>query len=246
MRRISTARFCSQIAALSLAIGAIGTIGVQPTYAQEQQDRVLIVNGQATIDVPTSVTQVNLGIEVQGKTAQEVQEEVARRSNGLISLLRSRNVEKLQTTGVYLSPVYTYNPDNGESKVTGYSATNSVSFRVATDRAGSIIDEAVTTGATRVDGISFIASNEAIEAARQQALRAAIADAQSQADTVLDALNLTRQEIVNINISSSTPMPQPLNFAIDSREATGVFAQSSVLVGGEQQVQAYVTLSIGY
>jgi uncharacterized protein YggE len=246
MSRIATARFWSQIAALSLAVGAIGVIGVKPTYAQEQQDRVLVVNGQATIDVPTSVTQVSLGIEVQGKTAQEVQSEVARRSNGLISLLRSRNVEKLQTTGVYLNPVYTYNPDNGESKVTGYSATNSVSFRVTTDRAGSIIDEAVASGATRVDGISFIASNEALEAARQQALRAAIDDAQSQADTVLDALNLTRQEIVNINISSSTPMPQPLAFALENRDLTGGFAQSTALVGGEQQVQAYVSLSIGY
>ncbi|MGC1198229.1 MAG: SIMPL domain-containing protein [Geitlerinemataceae cyanobacterium] len=233
----------NQLTVLSLTFGMVGLGAIEPVLAQEARTRTLTVNGQATVEVPTSLSQVSLGIEVQGRTAEEVQQEVARRSDALVTLLRSRNVEKLQTTGVNLYPLY--NSDGNAPRITGYTASNIVSFRLATDQAGTLLDEAVAAGATRIDGISFIASDEAIETARQQALRNATQDAQSQADTVLAALNLTRREIVNIQVSVSTPAPQPIvRGALESRAAT--FDESTVLVGGDQQVYAYVTLVIGY
>lgn len=243
MNRQSSSRFWSQITALSLSLGLVSLGAIEPVLAQEQQTRTLTVSGQATVEVPTSLTQVNLGIEVQGKTAEEVQQEVARRSQTLVDLLRSRNVEKLQTTGVNLYPQY--NSDGNPPRITGYTASNTVSFRIATDRAGNLLDEAVSAGATRIDGISFVATDEAIETARQQALRTATQDAQTQADTVLAALNLTRREIINVQISSSTPAPQPVMGTFLRGEATFADA-STVLVGGDQQVYAYVTLVIGY
>jgi uncharacterized protein len=243
MSGLFSSRVWSQVTALSLTFGLVSLAAIEPVFAQEQRDRTLTVNGQATIEVPTSLTQVSLGIEVQGRTAEEVQEEVARRSSALVTLLRSRNVEKLQTTGVNLYPLY--NSDGNTPRITGYTGSNIVSFRLATDKAGTLLDEAVAAGATRIDGISFIASDEAIETARQQALRAATQDAQSQADTVLSALNLTRREIVNVQVSASTPAPQPIVMgALESRVAA--IDASTILVGGEQQVYAYVTLVIGY
>jgi uncharacterized protein len=243
MSHLFSSRIWSQLTVLSLTFGMVSLATIEPVCAQEQRERTLTVNGQATIDVPTSLTQVSLGIEVQGRTAEEVQQEVARRSETLIALLRSRNVEKLQTTGVNLYPLY--NTDGNSPRITGYTGSNIVSFRLATDKAGSLIDEAVAAGATRIDGISFIANDEAIETARQQALRAATQDAQSQADTVLAALNLTRREIVNVQVSASTPAPQPVIMgALETRASA--FDATTALVGGTQQVYAYVTLVIGY
>lgn len=241
--RSYSSRFWSQITALSLTLGMVSLGAIEPVWAQEERTRTLTVSGQATVEVPTSLTQVSLGIEVQGRTAEEVQQEVARRSQTLVDLLRSRNVEKLQTTGVNLYPLY--NSDGNPPRITGYTASNIVSFRMATERAGSLLDEAVSAGATRIDGISFVATDEAIEIARQQALRNATQDAQTQADTVLATLNLTRREIVNVQISSSTPAPQPLMGTMQRGVASFEDA-STVLVGGEQQVYAYVTLVIGY
>lgn len=243
MSHLFSSRVWSQLTVLSLTFGMVSFAVIEPVYAQEQRARTLTVNGQATIDIPTSLTQVSLGIEVQGSKAEEVQQEMARRSETLIALLRSRNVEKLQTTGVNLYPLY--NNDGNSPRITGYTASNIVSFRLATDRAGSLIDEAVSAGATRIDGISFVANDEDIETARQQALRAATQDAQSQADTVLAALNLTRREIVNVQVSASTPAPQPVIMgALETRGAA--FDATTALVGGNQQVYAYVTLVIGY
>jgi hypothetical protein len=134
------------------------------------------------------MTQVRLGVEIQGKTAQEVQQQVAKRSQAVVQLLKARQVEKLATTGISLNPNYSYK--DGKQNITGYSSTNTVSFRIDTEKSGTLLDEAIKAGATRIDGISFVASDEAIAQAQQQAIQKASEDAKKQADAALKALNL--------------------------------------------------------
>ncbi|SRR5579883_79631 len=218
----------------------------QPVLAQEKQKtmlRTLTVSGRKVEMIPTTLSEVSLGVEIQGKTAQDVQQEAARKSSAVVTLLKNRNVEKLQTTGIVLNPVYSYN--NNVQKIVGYSATNTVSFRIATDRAGSLLDEAVKAGATQINSVSFVASDDAIAQARKQALREATQDAQQQADTVLSSLGLKQKEVVGIQINgASTPPPQPLMRATVASVAKQ--DASTPVIGGEQQVEASVTLQISY
>ena len=228
---------------ISLALGLFGLILVSPVTAQERQLRTLTVTGRGTESVATTIAQVRLGVEVQGRTAREVQEEAARRSSAVIALLRSRNVEQLQTTGISLNPVYSY--ENNVQRLTGYQATNIVSFRLDTQRIGSLLDEAVTAGATRIDSIIFTATDPAIAQAQEQALREATQDAQRQANAVLGALNLTRREIVSIQLNAATPpTPPPIARAVLQESADKV--ASTPIIGGEQEVEASVTLQISY
>lgn len=234
---------------ISLALGLIALTFTNPVLAQERGQtqglplRTLTVSGRGVEMIPTTLTQVNLGVEVQGKTAQEVQQEAARRSSAVVALLRSRKVEKLQTTGISLNPVYSN--DNNVQRLKGYSASNIVSFRLDTEQTGNVLDEAVKAGATRIDSISFVASDTAITAAQQQALRKATQEAQQQADTVLNALNLTRREVVSIQVNGSSPPPPPtLRYEAQATSADRLV--STPVVGGEQQVEASVTLQISY
>ena len=48
-----------------------------PQSAQERMLRTLTVTGQCTEKIPATLAQVQLGVEAQGKTAQQVQQEVA-------------------------------------------------------------------------------------------------------------------------------------------------------------------------
>ena len=227
-----------------LALGILSLMFTSPAIAQEQLLRTLTVTGQGTETIPTTLTLVQLGVEAQGRTAEQVQQEVARRSAAVVDLLRSRRVEKLETTGIRLSPDYSY--DDGAQRLAGYSASNIVSFRIATEQAGNILDQAVQAGASRIDNVSFVAEDDAISAAQQVALRDATQDAQQQANTVLDALGLTPEEIVNIQINgASTPPPRPMPLASRIAEAAD-FAATTPVVGGEQTVRARVTLQISY
>lgn len=226
-----------------LAIATYLSLGlINPAMAQERVLRLLTVTGQGIERIPTTLTQVQLGVEIQAKTAAEVQQEVAKRTSTVVELLRSRQVEQLQTTGINLQPNYQYN--NNERRLVGYIGTNTVSFRLQTEKVGILLDEAVKAGATRIDGVSFTATEAAISVAQKEALRLATTDAQQQGEAVLRALNFTAKEIVSIQINGAN-IPQPR--MIQAEQFTKAAAPPiTPVIGGEQTVQASVTLQISY
>jgi uncharacterized protein len=235
----------------TITIAALpATVLLMPDSAQAQSVssnrlRTLTVSGRGTEAIPTTIAQVRLGVEAQGKTASEVQSAIAKRSNAVVAFLKSRNVEKLETTGVNLNPTYSY--ENNKQVLTGYSGSNMVVFRTSNNAAGEIIDQAVKSGASRIDGISFIATDEAIAAAQKIALKRATQEAQAQANAVLSALNFTQKDIIGIQINNAVPRPRPMEMenAQMLRSAKVADAPSPV-IGGEQTIDATVTLEISY
>ena len=242
LQRGDRINFGSLLTALCLTLTLVSFVGLDAAVAQEQRIRTLSVTGRGVEAIPTTQTQVALGVEVQGKTAAEVQQEAARRSSAVVALLRSRQVQKLETTGITLSPNYTY--ENNQQRLIGYIATNTVSFRLNTQSAGTLLDDAVQAGATRIQGVSFVAADSAIEQAQKQALKKATQDAQAQADAVFSALNLKRGEILNIQVNGASP-PPPMYRQVAASRLAGADATTPV-VGGEQQIEASVTLLFGY
>lgn len=242
LQRGDRINFRSLLTALCLTLTLVSFVGLDAAVAQEQRIRTLSVTGRGVEAIPTTQTQVALGVEVQGKTAAEVQQEAARRSSAVVALLRSRQVQKLETTGITLSPSYTY--ENNQQRLIGYIATNTVSFRLNTQSAGTLLDDAVQAGATRIQGVSFVAADSAIEQAQKQALKKATQDAQAQADAVFSALNLKRGEILNIQVNGASP-PPPMYRQLAASRGPAADATTPV-VGGEQQVEASVTLQFGY
>jgi len=231
---------------LSIVLGTLSFSGftaleIAPVQAEETMPRSISVSGYGVEQVPTTLTAVQLGVEAQGETPLEVQQEVARRSAAVVDYLKSQSVNQLQTQSISLNPLYDYS--GNEPKVTGYSASNIVSFRIETSRSGSILDEAVRRGASRIDSMQFVATDEAITEARQVALVEATEDAQRQADAVLKALGLTRQSVLGIQINNApsfSPSPNVL-YAADAK--AGV---TTPVVGGDQQVEAIVTIHFNY
>ena len=242
LQRGDRINFRSLLTALCLTLTLVSFVGLDAAVAQERRIRTLSVTGRGVEAIPTTQTQVALGVEVQGKTAAEVQQEAARRSSAVVALLRSRQVQKLETTGITLSPNYSY--ENNQQRLIGYIATNTVSFRLNTQSAGTLLDDAVQAGATRIQGVSFVAADSAIEQAQKQALKKATQDAQAQADAVFSALNLKRGEILNIQVNGASP-PPPMYRQLAASRAANADATTPV-VGGEQQIEASVTLHFGY
>ncbi len=186
---------------------------------------------------------MRLGVEVQGKEAGKVQRETANRSDAVVKFLRSRQVEKLETTGISLQPNYDFS--NNQRRLIGYIGANLISFQIDIAQAGILIDEAVKVGATRIDGVSFTAGESAIAAAQRTALIKATEQAREQATIVLQALGLVAKETVSIQVGNTgNPVPIARSEAVfRSRSAD---AASSPVIGGEQTLRAAVTLEISY
>jgi uncharacterized protein len=233
--------------ALSLLLTAslVLSAAVAPGMTQERKPaRTLTASGRGIVTIPTTLSQIRLAIEVQAKTSINAQQEAARRSARVVAYLKTQQVDKLQTTGINLNPNYIYT--NGSSpKIGGYTATNSISFQVPTERAGTLLDASVKNGATRIDGVNFVAGERAIAAAQLQALKQATQDAERQADAVLTTLNLKRREVIGIQINS-TSNPNPIPMPMRAMESAKDVAPPTPVIGGEQQVEAAVTLDIGY
>ena len=241
--------YCSRLKAWCLVLGLLSLTSCQsfPSNVDARNlaslPRTLSVSGKGQITIPTTLTQVRLGVEIQGKTAQQVQQQVAQRSQSVVELLKSRKVEKLETTGISLNPNYSYK--DGKQNINGYSGTNTVSFRIDTEKSGTLLDEAIKAGATRIDGISFVASDEAIAQAQQQAIQKASEDAKKQADAALSALNLKQREVVSIQINLANP-PQPIDQGSPLRMSKVAQSANTPVVSGEQKVEQSVTLQIRY
>jgi len=236
---------------IALLTGLLCFSGASAVLAQEQPRspnsnivlRTITVTGRGVESIPATITEVRLGVEVQAKTAAAAQQEAARRSSAVVALLKSRKVTKLQTTGITLNPVYSFN--NNVQNLTGYTATNTVSFRLPSESSGNLLDAAVKAGATRIDNVSFVAEDNAISTAQQQALREATQDAQQQANAVLSTLKLTPNEVVSIQVNNATP-PEPPVIAFRTTNQVTADAASTPVVSGELQVEASVTLQIRY
>jgi uncharacterized protein len=230
---------------LRLSLPLLLTLGsVAPTWAAEVT-RTLAVTGKGTTRVATTLTQVRLAVEVSGKNSATVQQNAANRAAKVIAFLKSRQVDKLQTTGISLNPIYSY--ENNRQTLTGYMANNSVSFQVPTNKAGPIMDGAVGAGATRIESVSSIASETAVEGAQTTAIQSAAKDAQRQAQAILSSLGLQQKEIIGIQVNdASRPAPIYANAeALKRTMAVSADAPTEV-IGGEQEVQATVTLQIRY
>ncbi|MEB3311449.1 MAG: SIMPL domain-containing protein [Snowella sp.] len=217
---------------------------IAPVHAQTQEKvlRTLTVTGEGVENIATSLTEVQLGVEVSARSADAAQNTAAKQTAAVVDFLRSRQVERLQTVGIQLQPNYDYS--NNQRKLLGYIATNTVSFRATTEKVGLLLDEAVKAGATRINGISFLASDQAIEIAQKAALKKATLEAQSQAEAVFQALNVQAKEIVSVRVNGATPPIVPKIQADYAMRAAA--APPTPVIGGEQTVRASVTLQIAY
>jgi uncharacterized protein YggE len=212
------------------------------SFARSFGDRnILEVTSIGEVTVPTSISTVELGIQVEAATAAEAQQQVAEQTTSVVDVLENLDVEELQTTSVRLFPVYSFEDDT--RTLTGFEARNTLSFELPNESAGAAIDAAIEAGANLVQNISFSATDEDLQQARLQALQQAIEQAQTEAATVFDTLNLVSEEIVGIEILSvgaSNPIPQPLQFEASAARDT------TPIIGSNQTVSATVALDILY
>ncbi|MEH1902997.1 MAG: SIMPL domain-containing protein [Nostoc sp.] len=218
---------------------ALGIVDPLTGSTNPNTAQILKVTGQGEVTVPTTLTEVQLGIQVQGKTATEVQQETAQRSIAVVDVLQKLGAQQLQTTSIQLNPVY-----NNTQTLTGFTELNTLQFELPTARAGAAIDAAIQAGANLIQNISFTASDKALQQARLQVLSKAVKDAQAQAGAVFSTLKLTPGKIIDININSAdNPSPSPL---VSGGAGGAAIIATTPLIGGTQTIEGSVSLNIAY
>jgi uncharacterized protein YggE len=226
----------AMIAAAGVAIAAFAGVfqpsGAQSAPAADASSGGLTVLGPGSADVTPDRASFAFGTVSQAATANAALAASAQSVVRVIAALKKAGVAQadIQTSDVSLSPRLN---DNGEA-IVGYTASNTVTATIRKiGDAGDIVDAAVGAGANQVYGPNLLASDQ--DAAYRTALKEAVAQARTKAETLATASNSTLGKInAIVEGGGSVPMPMALGAAKDS---------SVPIEPGTQKIEATVSVT---
>jgi uncharacterized protein YggE len=196
-----------RICVIALALAA-------PLAAEEKDMEVpiLTVSGSGTARVAPDEATVRLGVLAQAPTAREAQAQVNRSAQAVLDAIHKLGVgpERIQTTGLSLSPQYAQGRGDQPPKISGYQAANTVTVLLDDlAKVGPVIDAGLASGANNLDGVSFGLRDDG--AAKAAALADAVQSARTKAGALAKALKVRLVEILEVAEGgvSVTPSPQP-------------------------------------
>ncbi|MDH3227418.1 MAG: SIMPL domain-containing protein, partial [Thermoleophilia bacterium] len=206
--------------------------------AANQEAPFIEVSGQATVELPADQAEISFAMETRAPDATAASTANADQMARVFAALRNggfRGLE-LETFGYSLQPEYATN-DQRVRSIVGYVAYNNVRVTISdVEAVGRLIDVAVAAGANRVASIAFSASDT--EAARTQALSAAVRNARGQAEAIAAALGYALG--APLEIRGGAQRPTPIMF--EAMRSVQAQAATTPIEAGSQTVDANVTI----
>jgi uncharacterized protein YggE len=182
-----------KLAAMVLAaVVFVGTAGVAavaggPAVGNYGGDTTVAVSATGSVTAQPDRAEIFLRVSADGETAANATDRLAANVSAVRAALdeQALDVVSVRTTGFQVFQ----RVEDGSSE---YVASQSLVATTADpDAAGPVIDAAVASGATGVDGVAFALSEERRLARRADAIDAAVEDARAQAAAAADSADLT-------------------------------------------------------
>jgi hypothetical protein len=203
------------LAAAGVAVAAFSGI-FQPSGAgsasTDETAGGITVLGTGSANVTPDRASFAFGTISQATTANAALAASSHSVARVIAALKKAGVAQgdIRTSEVSLSP---RTNDNGDA-IVSYTASNTVTATIRKlGDAGDIVDAAVGAGANQVSGPNLLASDQ--DAAYRNALKAAVAEARTKAETLANASGTTLGKITAI-VEGGGAMPVPLAGARDT------------------------------
>jgi uncharacterized protein YggE len=214
----------------------------------DPSEQTISVSGSSTISSNPDTLIIVLGVESEAKTANDSLSQNSDSLNSVISALNNSGISEddIQTSNFSIYPLYDSIKDsdgNWQQILNGYRVSNIL--LIQTDKinsAGDIIDAAVSSGANRVDNISFQLSDDKLQKISDDLIANAINDATQKAEKALVPLN---QKIVGVKsvVIHDNAIPyydSPMRASFDG------FAESSMksapIMSGDEEITTNVSV----
>ena len=214
----------------------------------DPSEQIISVSGSATASSNPDTLIIVLGVESEAKTANESLSQNSNSLNSVISSLKNSGISEddIQTSNFSIYPLYDSIKDsngNWQQILNGYRVSNIISIQTEKiDSAGDIIDVAVSSGANRVDTVSFQLSDDNLQKISDDLIVDAINDATQKAEKALVPL---KQKIVGVKsiVIHDNVVPyydSPMRASFDG------FAESSMksapIMSGDEEITTNVSV----
>ena len=214
----------------------------------DPSENTISVTGSAIASSTPDTLIVVLGVESEAKSASQSLSQNSDALNSVISSLTNSGVSEddIQTSNFSIYPMYDSIKDfngNWQQVLTGYRVSNILSIQTdKIDSAGDVIDAAVSSGANRVDNVSFQLSDDKLQKISDNLIADAINDATQKAEKALVPL---KQKIVGVKsvVIHDNVVPyydSPMRASFDG------FAESSMksapIMSGDEEITTNVSV----
>jgi len=203
----------------------------------------ITASGEGRASGPPDLLTVTLGVQASGDTARAALSKNNDEATALIDRVEADGVAAadVQTSQLSLEPVYAVGSSGEPPRITGYSVTNMVTVKVRQlDRAGAILDDAVTAGGTdsQIQSMGYSVSDTGplLAAAHAQAVQQAVAEAKAMASAAGVTLGALR---VITDTGTQVPLPTPIAAAAGAMPS----AAAVPVQAGTEDVTAQVTVT---
>ena len=210
----------------------------------DPSEQTISVTGSATSSSSPDTLVVILGVESEAKTANESLSKNSNSLNSVISSLANSGISKdsIQTSNFTIYPLYEWSDVKDEQILIGYRVSNILSIQTdKIDSAGDIIDSAVSSGANRVDNVSFQLSDDRLQKISDDLIADAINDAKQKAEKALVPL---KQKIVGVKSvvlhDNMTPYYEsPMRASFDGFAES---MKSAPILSGDEEIRTNVSV----
>ena len=212
----------------------------------DPSQNTISVSGSATASSEPDTLIVVLGVDSEAKTANESLSQNSNSLNAVISSLTNSGISEddIQTSNFRIYPLYDFSDSKDKQILIGYRVSNMLSIQTdKIDSAGNVIDIAVSSGANRVDNISFQLSDEKSQKISDDLISNAILDATQKAEKALVPL---KQQIVGVksviihdNVMPFYDSPMRSSFGGMSMESS---MKSAPIMSGDEEIRTDVSV----
>lgn len=227
--------FIIAVLVLGTVLAACGpsTITVQPQPMQ----RTLTVTGSGMVTLTPDVAYIYIGVHTENVSVAEAVAENNTKAQAVATAIKGFGVEEkdIQTTNFSIWPQDQYD-DKGNKSGTIFNVDNTVYITVRDlTKIGDLLDASIRAGANTINSIQFDVADKT--EALSQARKAAVENAQKQAQELVDATGVKLGDVQTISYYDSTPL------SADYGKGGGAMAASSVPVSsGQYQLTTTVTI----
>ena len=221
------------LATAGAVAAGLGTAGAQSTA--QPADRTVSVDATGSAEASPDQAVLRVAATAEGNSSADVRDSLAADSESLRTALDELGVG-YETTQYRISSVDDRErrppSEAGDAPAADYRGVHAYEVTLDDpDRAGDVIDAAAGTGADVVD-VELTLSDEKRTELREDAIRAAMNDARSQADTVASAGDLRVTSVATVDASQGRYVP----VRYDAADAGGGAAPETVISEGDVSV----------
>lgn len=198
------------------------------------------VDAEGEVTATPDVARLTLEVETQAATAAAAGQENAKQAGRVLAALKPKlgPGDKLRTLGYRLTPVYSYKEKSSPPEIKGYRAVNRIEVKVVdVARLGTVIDTALTGGATRVNGPYW--SHSRMEELQQQAAVNALERARRLAEALAQAAGLKIKGVDKISTGIRIISPRAAG-ASDLMARAASPAPPTPIEVGEEEIKAHI------